>query len=211
LPQIHSLYFGRGDGLGASNCPTCKQAVEVLAYSPDGRILAEGSSDDGTISLWDTRSRKVIRTLKQSGKSNFPPTPQALAFSPDGQTIISGYDDGTLKVWDVATAQLRRSVKAGGPLLCFTSNDSYECNMRSTIDFVAFSPDYYFIVSHDAAGTTRDHCLGAGEGAERETNWRNFFSWTWQYDVHGNDSRAFPGRVLRPGEYFSRCLYRGRT
>jgi tetratricopeptide (TPR) repeat protein len=50
-------------------------------------------SDDNTLRLWDTKG-KLLHTLKGHA---LPVT--ALAFSPDGQYIVSGSYDNTLRMW----------------------------------------------------------------------------------------------------------------
>ena len=46
--------------------PGHAQAVYALAFSPDGRALASGSSD-GTAKIWNPASGMLHRTLLQAG------------------------------------------------------------------------------------------------------------------------------------------------
>ena len=57
----------------------------ILSISPNGNMIAIGM-DDGTIHLWDTNTGEIIKTWRGAGDSN-----SYLAFSPDGNTIASGY------------------------------------------------------------------------------------------------------------------------
>ncbi len=71
-----------------------KQVLSV-AFSPDGRTLASGSTDN-TIKLWDVVSGQLLRTL--TGHTNFV---ESVAFSPDGRTLASGAYDNAIELWDV--------------------------------------------------------------------------------------------------------------
>src|SRR5262245_58038359 len=99
--------------------------VTSVAFSPDGRAILSGGADshfygvaDKRLKLWEVATGKELRTFK--GRSNIV---QAVAFSPDSHTALSGSDDNTLKLWDVASGQQLRS---------FTAD---------TISSVALSPD----------------------------------------------------------------------
>jgi RNA polymerase sigma factor (sigma-70 family) len=76
-----------------------------LAWSPDGRILASGSIGqvnvdkeyDYVLHLWEVATgREIVRFEPGSG------TVTALAFSPDGQSLVSGMDNGTALIWDTS-------------------------------------------------------------------------------------------------------------
>lgn len=72
-----------------------------LALSPDGKILAAGTSDvDEPIVLFHTESRERLRSLV--GHTH---TVTSIAFSPDGNVLASGsgYFDGTIRFWDVSS------------------------------------------------------------------------------------------------------------
>jgi dipeptidyl aminopeptidase/acylaminoacyl peptidase len=71
-------------------------AVQSVAFSPDGKRLVSGSQDK-TLKLWDAQTGQLILT--------FGPTDGVLsvAFSPDGKQIVSGSQDSTLRLWDAHT------------------------------------------------------------------------------------------------------------
>ena len=73
--------------------------VYSVAFSPDGKRLASGSSDK-TIKLWDTVTGKELLTLKGHLSAVF-----SVAFSPDGERLASGSRDTTIKLWDTATGK----------------------------------------------------------------------------------------------------------
>jgi cytochrome c len=86
-----------GKRLGAAEAlPT---PVVALAISRDGaRIAAAGIT--GTIALIDRKTRSVLGTLAGSGVPVW-----ALAFLPDGRTLLVAGGDRTIHRWDVETGQ----------------------------------------------------------------------------------------------------------
>ena len=83
--------------------------LRTLAFSPNGELLASGDND--SVYLWNT-------TLKQQGLqgkiNQYTPRLKieghkddvsALAFSPDGEMLLSGSVDGTIRAWDTTTGQ----------------------------------------------------------------------------------------------------------
>jgi WD40 repeat protein len=80
--------------------------VTALAFSPDGRYLAVGTS--GAIHLWDVEKRSLLRTTR-----GFERIIQTLAFSPDGRLLAGGTVDGQVWVWDAHRGDEVQVIQAG--------------------------------------------------------------------------------------------------
>ncbi|KAF9173746.1 hypothetical protein BGX20_002201 [Mortierella sp. AD010] len=74
------------------------QFVIQLVFSPASDLIVSG--DDDSVKLWDVKTGNCIHTLK--GHSD---TVSYIAFSPNGNRIVSGSDDRTLRLWDVETGE----------------------------------------------------------------------------------------------------------
>ena len=83
--------------------------VLAVAYSPDSKTLASSGSSDNTIQLWSVATGKHLRTLK--GHTD---AVKALAFAPDGKTLVSGSDDDTLRVWNAPSGTPRQTLAGHG-------------------------------------------------------------------------------------------------
>src|SRR5262249_52017815 len=97
----------------------------------------------------------LVRTFEgHSGSVN------AVAFSPDGRTVLSGSGDHTIKLWDVATGKLVRTFEGHS----------------GTVSSVAFSPDGRTILSGSWDASVRVWSLSSGPDvlrllASREGDW----------------------------------------
>ena len=127
--------------------------IAAIAVSPDGKSVVSGGSWDSTLILWDTETGEqikrhtrytdnLIRRFKiWLNKSSTVPNPnaiEALAFSPDGKTFVSGHRDSTLRLWEAETGWKSATVKDHKP---------------GGIDGLAFSPDGNMLASSTWDGT----------------------------------------------------------
>jgi len=138
-------------------------SVNAVAFSPDGGTIVTGGSniytggtivsggadsytEDNSLKLWDAASGRKLRTLKGHEGEVL-----AVAFSPDGRTIVSGDRAKTLKIWDVASGQELRTLKGHD----------------KEVYAVTFSPDSRTIVS--ASWDSSLKLWDAASGRERRT------------------------------------------
>ncbi|MCZ7545856.1 MAG: hypothetical protein M5R40_21080 [Anaerolineae bacterium] len=77
------------------------ELVSSVAFSPDGTMLASGSSE--RVLLWDLTSGEQIHEFLDT--TNWEPQ---LAFSPDSRFLaITNW--GSIDLWDLATSELKTS------------------------------------------------------------------------------------------------------
>src|SRR5262249_44426317 len=94
------------DGAKEANPPKSPRRYHgALADSPEGKTVASGGSDDGKLRLWnvaDPKSPQPHFVLDaHEGAHSRHGTVHAVAFAPDGKTLVSGGDDGVLRFWDL--------------------------------------------------------------------------------------------------------------
>jgi len=102
--------------------------IFAVAFSPDGNIVATGSSDR-TIRIWDSKTGSLLKTLVGHDR-----TVTSIAFRRDVSVLVSGSKDDTLRIWDVASGETVRTTAAFTPGV-------------SGIASVSFSPDGQKVVA----------------------------------------------------------------
>ena len=124
--------------------------VNSLAFSPDGRTFASGSSY-GTIIL----SGPIIQLDRSTGEQKMLVGHRhrisSLAFSPDGKTLASDSRDGTIRLWDVVTGEQKWTLE----------KDSDDATMLS------FAPDGRTLVS--VSWKEKIHLWDAHTGKHQKT------------------------------------------
>jgi WD40 repeat protein len=84
--------------------------VNALAYHPEGRWLASGSSD-GTIRIWSAKTNQTLQTVSATNAEV-----RSIAISPDGARLAAGLRYGAVKTWDTATWKQELDLPGQGDL-----------------------------------------------------------------------------------------------
>lgn len=124
--------------------------IYAIAFSPNGQSLAfspdayagdtpatDRNQERNTLRLWNLQGQQIGQVLR--GHSDYI---DAVAFSPSGQTLISGSFDKTVKIWNVQT----------GALIPGTAIQEYLKDDRRILA-IAFRPD------------GKAFALGSGDGS----------------------------------------------
>jgi WD40 repeat protein/serine/threonine protein kinase len=112
--------------------------ISGATFSPDGRLLATGSSWENKVKVWDfdrlqADPAKALLIAEIAHPEKPDETVDSVAFSPDGRRLASAVS-GTVYVWDVAT---------GGQVFAPVSGPHF-------IRQLTYSPDGNYLASADA-------------------------------------------------------------
>ncbi|HHO59612.1 MAG TPA: WD40 repeat domain-containing protein, partial [Thiotrichales bacterium] len=97
-PDIQLLDFKSGAVKQVLNGDSLSTPL-VLAFSPDGKILASGSNN-GEIILWNIKTGEIIHQFAGNGVMV-----SDINFSPDGKRLVSASWDKTASLWNVKTGK----------------------------------------------------------------------------------------------------------
>ena len=74
------------------------QEICSIVINPTGDWIGFGCSRLGQLLVWEWQSETYV--LKQQGHFN---SMACLAYSPDGQYVVTGGEDGKVKVWNTSS------------------------------------------------------------------------------------------------------------
>jgi len=99
--------LAEGDEEGSLPENAHRAEVSSLALMPDGRALVT-ASNDGTIKLWDLRSRSLIKRITTFTS---PVDRLGLAVSPDGKLLLARTTDGKLTAFETVGWRAVRTLR----------------------------------------------------------------------------------------------------
>ena len=115
-------------------------AVYTAAFSPDGKLVVTGGYDK-LVMIWNPDEVQPVDIKRLDGQPDAKPNylrlaghdgpVRSVAFSPNGQLVLSGSEDNTIRVWDVATGETVNALRGHG----------------SSVRACAFSPDGQLVLS----------------------------------------------------------------
>jgi WD40 repeat protein/serine/threonine protein kinase len=146
--QIASAVLGHNTPVKVWDVRTGRVSVEFtghsgvvfcLAWHPtDERIASSGGTGDWrqpfAVKVWEARTGRVVFTLPPSTET------VAMAFSPNGQHLVTGEMRGAVQVWDARTYQ-----KVG----------TLDTHDQGEIRGLVFSRDGLYLASADTGGTVK--------------------------------------------------------
>ena len=147
-------------------------SVSVMTFSPDGRMLAGGTSN-GWLLIWDVQTGEQLHFLDPNNQD--PEILNSLAFSPDGRILASGDRGGRIRLWDTTSGTLLRTILDKNNAVSEAwGRDKTPSHWAITtevinitgVDSLAFSPDGNVLVS---GGATKIYFWDVESGEHLQT------------------------------------------
>ena len=92
--------YNADDGERVANLPTGGSSKTVVAWHPDGELLAAGGSD-ARIQIWNVKTRRKVAVLEGHVEQM-----SALSFHAGGDLLASGSWDGGVRLWEPSPGRL---------------------------------------------------------------------------------------------------------
>jgi len=107
----------------------------ALAFAPEGTRLVVAS--DGEAAIWDAKTGLKSVTFLAPGSAQF----EQIAWSPDGQRVVSSADDGVMRFWSSSDGRLLASLyilDSGSDWLLVTPDGRLDGSERALVRMVAW-------------------------------------------------------------------------
>jgi WD40 repeat protein len=107
----------------------------ALAFAPTGSRLAVAS--DGEAAIWDANTGQKLVTFLAPGSAQF----EQIAWSPDGQSVVSSADDGVIRFWSSSDGRLLASLymlESRGDWLLVTPDGRLDGSDRAVTEMVGW-------------------------------------------------------------------------
>jgi len=113
------------------------RAISNISFSPTGSTFAAAltnpNSEQNTVSLWDTRTWEITRTLQSGSVLD-------IAYSPDGRLIATSPDRYAIKLWEINSGVLQTTIHT---------------SFTGAVNRIVFSPDGRTFATGHYDGTIR--------------------------------------------------------
>ena len=108
-------------------------AIESVAFSPDGKTIVTAGATDRTARIWDVETGEELRVFRGRGQDGI----RLAVFTPDGKKVVAGTMGSNIQVWDIESSEVLQTMSGHSP----------------HVNALAISPDGKKIVSGDHSHT----------------------------------------------------------